>query len=160
MALPVLVAVAVPFALVSQAFVLASTVPSLVKAARTPGYLAAQPFSVSIAGYDGTRRHIARAMAASGMPEGRRLNRLLIDDLTYLALQRSHMPLHRLGVLSVWNGGIKDPVAYLISRNSDGAVIGCHFLPPGMLAAAARSGPICALSRARLERLAFATASL
>ena len=154
LALPVLVAAAVPFALISQAFVLASTVPSLVKAARTPGYPAAQPFSVSISGYDGIRRDIARAMAASGMPQDRRLHRLLIDDVTYLALQHSSLPLHRLGVLSIWNGGIKDPVAYLISRNSDGVVIGCHYLPGAMREAAARSGPICALSRAGLDRLA------
>lgn len=155
-ALPVLVKAVVPLALLSQAIVLGSTVVPLARAAQTPGYLAAQPFSVSIAGYGGVRRDIARAMALSGIPRDRRLNRLMIDDLTYFATQRSRLPLHRLGVIDIWNGSIEDPVRYLISRDSDGVVVGCHYLPANMRQAAARSGPICALSRAGLARLAFA----
>jgi hypothetical protein len=145
---------ALPIALVSQLVVLGMATAPLIAAARTPGYLDAQPFSVSIAGYEQVRRDIAGAMAASGIPAGRRLNRLLVDDLTYLALQESHLPIHRLGVFSVWNGRLTDPVAYLRNRGSDGVVLGCRFLPDEMGTAAARSGEICAISRDTLGRLA------
>ncbi len=146
--------VALPLAFISQIIVLGVTIGPLMAKARTPGYVDAQPFSVSIAGYSGVRRDIETAMVASGMPTDRRLNRLLIDELTYLALQESYLPIHRLGVLSVWNGSIADPVAYLRSRGSDGVVLGCRFLPTNMRTIAARSGEICAISRQGLDKLA------
>jgi hypothetical protein len=90
------------------------------------------------------------------MPTDRPRNRLLVDDVTYLALQRDTLPLHRLGVLSVWNDGIDDPVAYLRSRGSDGVVVGCRYLPPAMRAVASQAGEVCAISRAGLARLAAA----
>jgi hypothetical protein len=139
--------------------VLGVSVRPLVQAAREPGYAEKQADSASIAGYDSVRRDIARAMGEAGIPTDRPLHRLLIDDLTYLALQRHRLPLHRLGVLSTWNGSIDDPVAYLRSRDSDGVVLGCKYLPADMRAAASRSGEICAISRAGLDRLAVAAAS-
>jgi hypothetical protein len=93
-------------------------------------------------------------MAMSGIPSDHPLQRLLIDDLTYLALQEHRLPLHRLGVLSTWNGSIDDPVAYLRRRDSDGVIVGCRYLPPNMRAAASRSGEVCVISRAGLDRLA------
>jgi hypothetical protein len=63
------------------------------------------------------------------------------------------LPLHRLGVLSVWTGSITAPVAYLRSRGSDGVVVGCEYLPQEMRAAASRSGEICAISRDGLDRI-------
>lgn len=147
-------AVFVTAALGSQILVLGASAAPLYRAAQVPGYPERQPFSVSLAGYDAVRQDIARAMAESGIPLDRPLRRLLIDDLTYMALQQHRLPLHRLGVLSTWNGSIDDPVAYLRSRDSDGVVVGCRYLPARMEAAAARSGEICAISRAGLGRLA------
>jgi hypothetical protein len=146
--------VALPIALCSEVLVLGMTLPAMARAARSPGYIENQPFSIAAFGYPAIRRDIAAARAASGLPTSRRLERPLIDDLTYLALQDSHLPIHRLGVLSVWNGSIADPVRYLLSRNSDGVVVGCHLLPPAMRAAASRSGEICAISHEGLVRLA------
>jgi hypothetical protein len=145
-------------ALISQALVLGAGVGPLLRAAQMPGYPERQPFSVSIVGYDHIRQDIARAMAMSGIPSDHPLQRLLIDDLTYLALQEHRLPLHRLGVLSTWNGSIDDPVAYLRSRDSDGVVVGCGYLPEHMRAAASRSGEVCAISRAGLARLAASPA--
>lgn len=141
--------------LASQLFVLAAFVPALAASARTPGYVAGQPYSASIADYSAIRRDIRSAMAAAGMPQDRWLKRVMVDEVTYLALQGTSLPLHRLGVLSVWNGNLSDPVAYLRSRGSDGVVIGCHLMPPRLRGAAARSGSICAVSSKALDRLAF-----
>ncbi|WP_353227448.1 hypothetical protein [Novosphingobium sp.] len=141
------------FAVISQAALAFVLLPPLIAAARVPGYLDGQPFSVSVGGYAQIRRDIARAMDQAGMPRDRRLNRLLVDDVTYLALQTDTLPLHRLGVLEVWNGSITDPVDYLRRHNSDGVVVGCRYLPPAMRAGAARAGEICAISRDGLARL-------
>jgi hypothetical protein len=145
---------AVAVAVVSSTVVLGTVTGPLLARARVPGTVSGQPVSVSIADYASVRRDIDEAMRRSGMPRNRRLYRPLIDDVTYLALQDSYMPMHWLGVIAIWNGSIADPVRYLHSRQSDGVVMRCHFLPDNMLAAASRSGEICALSRAGLDRLA------
>jgi hypothetical protein len=145
---------ALPFALCSQVIVLGMTVMPMVEASRAPGYIGRQPFSVAVFGYPAIQRDIATARAASGIPTDRRLERPLVDDLTYMALQDSHLPLHSVAVLGFWRGSITDPVGYLRSRNSDGVIVGCHLLPPGMRAVAYRSGEICAISRDGLARLA------
>jgi hypothetical protein len=150
-ALPLVFVIA---AALSQVLVLGASTTPLLRAAQVPGYPARQPFSVSIAGYDTVELDIERAMTEAGIPTDHPLQRLLIDDLTYLALQRHHLPLHRLGVLSTWNGSIDEPVTYLRSRDSDGVIVGCQYLPTDMRAAASRSGEICALSRTTLHHLA------
>lgn len=144
----------VPIALVSQITVAFAYFKPLKNAASAPGYILNQPNSISLTGYGQIKKDIAAAMTASGMPTDRRLNRVLIDDLTYMALQDTYRPLHELGIFGMWNGSIKDPVAYLISRNSDGIVIGCHHLPQAIRDASAQSGQICAVSRGNLARLA------
>ncbi|MEO7739026.1 MAG: hypothetical protein ABIS10_06990 [Novosphingobium sp.] len=149
-----LVRFAVPAAVLCEAALLVFTGGPLLRAARTPGYLADQRYSVSIAGYAGVKQDIDRAMAKAGIPSSRRLHRLLLDDVTYLALQRHLMPLHRLGVLEVWNGSIDNPAQYLDDRGSDGVVVSCANLPLHMEMAAARSGGICAINRAILVQLA------
>jgi hypothetical protein len=143
-------------ATITSIIVLSSLASPLFAAAKTPGYVSDQPFSVSIASYSQIRKNIGAAMIMADFPRDRRLHRLLIDDTTYLALQGSYLPLHRLGVLSVSNGSITDPVAYLRSRRSDGIVVGCRYLPPDLLRAASRSGPICAISANTLDILASA----
>jgi hypothetical protein len=148
--------VALPVALSSELVVLGLTLVPMAEAMGPPGYIPRQPYSITALGYPIIRRDIAAARAASGMPTDRRLERPLVDDLTYMALQDSHLPFHWLGVLRVTNGSITDPVRYLRSRNSDGVIVGCHLLPPAMRAAASRSGEICAISRQGLARLAAA----
>jgi hypothetical protein len=84
--------------------------PLLATAAKG-GYADNQLFSYSGFGFAATRADAERAMRAAGFPEDRRLRRVLIDDGTYFALHDSFMPLHRVGVLHIWNGAIKDPAA-------------------------------------------------
>lgn len=122
-------------------------------ALKAPGYVAGQPLSLSIGGFDGVRKDVKAAMISAGMPTTRPLNRPLLDELTYLPLQDSRLPLHRLGVLWIWNGGLEDPVPYLLSRHSDGIVVGCAALDQRLLSVASRAGSICAISAATLERV-------
>ena len=146
---------AVPLALTNQIVMLAIASGPLLAAYREPGYIHDQPFSVSVRGYSTTKSYIFTAMEKAGVPTDHVLNRIVVDELTYLALQDSHLPLHRLGVLSVWNGGITDPVTYLRNKHSDGVIVGCHLLSERLRLAASQAGPICAISRATLDRLAM-----
>lgn len=143
-----------PIAVASAVAMLVASVGPLRVASSNAVWIPDLRVSVSAFGYPQVRRDIAAAMDQAGMGGGQRFNRLLIDDGTYLALQHHTMPLHRLGVLGDWKGVITDPVAYLRSRNSDGVVIGCRYLPIPMQEAAARSGQVCAISREGLDRLA------
>jgi hypothetical protein len=151
--------VAVPAALLCEGAHFAFIGGPLLAAAHTPGYLPRQQFSVSIADYAAVRQGINTAMMKAGMSAGHRFHRLLVDDVTYLALQQDPLPIHQLGVLNgfVWAGSIDNPVRYLVSRQSEGVVISCANLPPDMEMAASRSGAICALSRSMLVHLAAAT---
>jgi hypothetical protein len=137
----------------SQLAILATHGPALWNASHATTYLVGQPYSVPISGYDGRKADIFKAMHAAGMPLDRPLQRPLVDDLTYLALQDSILPVYRLGVLSNWNGSIDDPVHYLLSRESDGIVMGCGYLPEALAAVASRAGDICVVSAASLAAL-------
>jgi hypothetical protein len=144
----------VALAIVSQAFTLGRVVPHLTDAAQDSGFLPRQPYSVSLADYNRVREDIAQAMAAENFPTNRRLNRVLLDDVAYMALQGSYRPLHHLGVVHVWNGSIDDPAAYLVSRRSDGAVAVCEYLWPEAQRVASRAGEICAIGPEKLTTLA------
>lgn len=127
------------------------------------GRLPLQQHSSAFMHYAEVRADIDQAMRQADMapggasggtgPDGR-LNRLLIDDVTYLALQRSYLPIHTLGVMGPWNGPILDPAAYLVSRDSDGIVATCASLWQEAADIAARSGEVCAVNRAQLRALA------
>jgi hypothetical protein len=80
-----------------------------------------------------------------GVDEPDSIRGLVVDDLTYFAYMTSWRPLHRLGVLRVWNGSITDPIAYLRARSSSGIVVGCLYLPLELRARAHRVGPFCCL---------------
>ena len=148
-----IIRIAVPAALVCEIMFLAATGGPLLAAAATPGYLPDQRFSVSIARYGLVRQDIDRAMAGAGIPATRHYHRLLLDDVTYLALQQTVLPFHRLGVLDVWNGSIDNPAQYLGSKGSEGVVTACANLPLNLEMAAFRAGKICALSRATLLQI-------
>lgn len=143
----------------SQAIVIGRMGGPLWEAAHDPGRLPLQRYSISLADYPSVRADIRRAMRQAGMDQGAtgpdgRLNRLLVDDLTYLELQRSYLPIYALGVMGPWNGPIMDPAPYLVSRDSDGIVASCASLWQAAADVAARSGEICAINRQQLRQLA------
>lgn len=132
-------------ALISPLAMLALYAPSLARAAQDRGYIADQPFSQPVFGYGRERRSILAAAKLCNIDPRRRPLALLIDDTTYFAMMPGRLPQHYLGVLSVWKGSIDDPVAYLRSRNSAGAILGCHQLPQELRAKAKRVDKYCCL---------------
>ena len=75
----------------------------------------------------------------------RRPHALLVDESSYFAFMGATRPQFHLGVVGVWKGGITDPLAYLRSVGSDGAVLACRNLPPALRARAHRLGETCCL---------------
>lgn len=136
-------------ALVSPVAIAAIYGPSLLRAAAQPGYLPAQEHSVGVFGYEKLRPDIEAAARLCGISSSAKARALLIDDVTYFAFMRSSLPQHELGVLRGWNGRIADPIDYLRRRGSDGAILGCHLLPPALRAKARSRGEFCCLSAPR-----------
>lgn len=120
--------------------------PPLAHTAQTPGYVAGQSTSVSPFGYGAIRSQILATARLCGIGTHGRAQHPLVDDVTYFAMVDSWQPFHRLGVLSHWNGSIKDPIAYLKSRGSEGMILGCHNLSPGLQSKAIRNGQFCCIS--------------
>ena len=139
-------------ALFSQITVAAIYLPSLWGSARQAGYIAAQPMSTSAFGFATLEKQIIRTGKMCGIDPARRLNALMIDDLTYLTYMRSYRPLHHQAVVSVWNGEIGDSLTYLKQQKSSGAVLACKYLSPSMRARAKQSGDFCCLGLADLEQ--------
>jgi hypothetical protein len=133
-------------ALLSPPLIAAIYAPSIARAARQTGYLAAQPASLPVFGYASLKPDILAAARKCGIDDSGRARALLIDDLTYFAFIRSPLPQHQLGVIKMWRGSIRDPIAYLRSRGSTGAILGCHLLPDDLRAQAKRQGRFCCLS--------------
>jgi hypothetical protein len=130
----------------SQALVAKTFAPSLANANRQEGYIREQPFSVATFGFDRLKPDIVAVAASCGISGKQRHRALLVDDLTYFAFVRSaYLPQHRLGVFSVWNGTISDPISYLRSRGSAGGVVGCQLLPDDLRRHAKVRGKFCCL---------------
>jgi hypothetical protein len=132
-------------AISSQILVVAVYAPSLARAYQQQGYIEQQPYSLAVFGYERVNPDIIGAARLCHITAKPRANALLVDDLTYFAFMNSYRPQHRLGVLSVWNGTISDPVGYLRSRKSDGIIVGCRWLTGDLASRARRQGEFCCL---------------
>jgi hypothetical protein len=119
--------------------------PSLARATAQKGYIAMQPYSVPVFGYASQTPDIIATARKCGIDDPAKARGLLLDDFTYFAFMRSRLPQHQLGVLTVWRGSITDPMAYLRSRGSDGAILGCHLLPEELRSRARSKGRFCCL---------------
>lgn len=146
-------AVTAALGLFSQLVVVSKYMPSLLGSARQAGYIDAQRYSISPFGYAALERRIIATGKLCGIEPGQRLHSLLIDDLTYFTYMRSYRPLHHLGVVSIWNGEIREPLAYLKQQGSSGAVLGCKYLSREMRARARQSGEFCCLGTSDLADL-------
>jgi hypothetical protein len=132
-------------AIVSMALIAQLWRPSLTRSDAQAGYIVQQPYSVPVFGYAALEPDILSAARKCDIPDPSHANRVVIDDLTYFAFMRSHLPEHRLGLFGMWRGAVSDPVAYLKSRGSDGVIIGCHLLPDALRRRARRQGAFCCL---------------
>lgn len=153
--LPVVAAIMLAVTVASQLFVSIRLAPAFLAAAGQTGFVEEQPYSVSlsIAGQRQSERDIDRAMARVGIRADSSAFRLVVDEATYLSLQRTRLPLLSAGVFGGWKGSRQPWWSYLASRNSSGVVVDCRSLPAELSRAAVRYGTICALGRRELSRL-------
>jgi hypothetical protein len=136
----------VAFSIVAQLDIAARYGPELLRRAAQPGYLKEQHTSASVYGYSRIRQNIVDTARMCGIGANGRAVHPMIDDVTYFAMADSYQPFHRLGVLLEWNGTIRDPMAYLKSRGSEGMIVGCRFLVPKLRVQAKRNGEFCCIS--------------
>ena len=139
-------AVLLAVSLAGQIDVARRYLPPLARAAMQPGYVKDQPTSTSVYGYGTIRGKILATARQCGIGTRGRAQHPLVDDATYFAMAGSWQPFHRLGVLSHWNGSIKDPLAYLKSRGSEGMIVGCSYLSPELRRQAISNGEFCCIS--------------
>lgn len=132
-------------AIASALLIVPMYLPFFRQTAAATAYLPDQPFSIATFGYREAEPQIRRAAALCGIGRHGRPRGLMVDDLTYFAFMDSDRPQHRLGVLGGWRGQIVDPLAYLRSVGSDGAILGCRFLDPALRARAKSVGEFCCL---------------
>jgi hypothetical protein len=119
--------------------------PPLARAAAQPGYVEGQRASVSAYGYGALRPRILATARLCGIGRHGRAIHPLVDDVTYFALEDSWQPFHRLAVLANWKGSIRDPLAYLKSRGSEGLIMDCHYLSPELRRQARQNGEFCCI---------------
>jgi hypothetical protein len=118
--------------------------PPLLQAREDRGYLRDQPLSVSLFGYSRVRDAVLAAGKACGIGEPERLNRLLIDDVTYFAYMRSRLPDH-VGVASAVRPG-PHHIPYMARMQSDGIILSCRRLPADVRDRAVRTGDFCCVA--------------
>jgi hypothetical protein len=133
------------FSIGSEILIARTYGPALVEAFHQKGYLREQPWSLAVTGYAELKPDILAAAGKCGITPDKHLSGLLVDDLTYFAFIRSSLPQHRMGVLSGWNGSLKNPVDYLRSIGSSGMIIGCRFLTEDLRRRARSEGEFCCL---------------
>jgi hypothetical protein len=132
--------------IVSVALVATIYAPPFAAAARQPGYVGDQPYSISVFGYDRLRRDILAVARKCGLDNAARHSRVAIDDLTYFPFMQSRLPQHRGGLFVP--ALTQNPMDYLRSIRSDGVVASCHVLPPAVRARAKSEGSFCCVAPA------------
>jgi hypothetical protein len=133
-------------ALVSIVLTIALWRPSLSAAWQEGGYLDRQGHSIAIRGFAAVAADVRAAARLCHIPPPEQARALMLDDVSYFPYMRSYRPQHQLGVLGLWQGTIRDPVAYLKSKGSSGALVTCKLLPPALRARAKQAGDICCLA--------------
>lgn len=131
-------------ALVSMVLVASTYAPSLASAARQQGYLALQPYSIGVFGYEPLRKRILDLAATCGIPAQGSRN-LVLDDVTYYPFMTSRTPDHaggRFGPGRAW----ELTADYLRARRSDGVVATCGKLPAALQSRARRDGELCCVA--------------
>jgi hypothetical protein len=133
-------------AIASMATVWVTFGQSLTSTRLHSGYLARQPVSLSVFQYSELREEIDAAARMCGFEQAEKQSQLMIDDATYFAFMKSHLPHHQLGVLGEWRGSIDNPIDFLRERKSSGYILGCHLLTDEVRLQSKQYGRICCMS--------------
>lgn len=144
--LRIITAAVAVFSMAGQLDIALRYYPSLRAASAQAGYIEGQPFSASAYGYGPLRGKILETARLCHIGSSGRAQRPLVDDVTYFALTDSWRPFHRFGVLDTWNGSIRDPLAYLKAKGSEGVIVGCRNLSPELRQKAIQNGEFCCIS--------------
>ena len=148
------VAAVIGAAAVSLVALATTYTPSLLRSARAVAWIPGQPYSQALFGWAEARPRIVAlgrlcGIAPDGVAaDGRRQRALVVDDVTYFAEMGSFRPQHQISVMGTWHGGVPDPLAYLRQVRSDGAILGCGYVPAGLRRFALRSGDVCCIPKA------------
>lgn len=111
-----------------------------------PGYLEGQRFSVSSSGYDEVAGPILETARLCRIDVAARPRHLIVDELTFFALQQARQPLLATYLDErTWGYEIRDHRALLEKVGSEGMVVGCHRVPLALQAEAVRHGEFCCL---------------
>lgn len=143
-----LLALALPPAMVASMTVVAALyAPDLVATTQQRAYLDQHRYSLPVFGYSSIKPDILGAARQCGLAPDKPASNVMVDDLTYFTFMQSRLPQNQLGILSrQLRGSLNDPVAYLAERQSSGAILGCHWLPPELRARAHQQGRFCCLA--------------
>ena len=144
--LAIAAALLVAVSVIGQIDIARRYLPPLYRAAVQPGYVEGQRTSLSAYGYSSIRGQILATARQCGIGTHGRARHVLVDDASYFAMAGSWQPMHYLGVIGQWRGSIRDPIAYLKSRGSEGMILGCQYLEPALRRQAIRNGDFCCIA--------------
>jgi hypothetical protein len=116
-----------------------------------PGYIPKHLYSASVSGYSSIRGTILSAAARCDIKPNSNLKYLVVDEVTYFPFRHSKAPHLMTNIDPRWWGrGIPDLRALLANRGSDGAIVGCHWLPRSWRSYATRTGEFCCLPKSKI----------
>jgi hypothetical protein len=135
----------------SQIALLWGYVPSAESAWARPGYVQGQLVSASVHGYSSISGKILSAAARCRIKPSANLQHLMLDEVTYYQFRHSKAPLLMTNMdPRGWGRGIADLHLLLAQKGSDGAIIGCHWLPQDFLSDAIRTGAFCCIPKTKI----------
>ena len=111
-----------------------------------PGYARGQKYSITGFGFDALRPRILETAAMCGIDPATHPRHLVVDELTYFALEPSYQPIFMTYLdEDGWGRNITDIRALLAELNSDGMVVGCKWIPSKLRSKAIENGKFCCL---------------
>lgn len=128
----------------SQAVLLVSYARYVTGEWAQPGYPAGQRFSISTADYEALQPQIIETARMCGIEPANNPRRLVVDELTWFALQPTYRPILATYIDERgWGRSISDHRKFLSLRGSEGMVVGCQWVPTQLRGEAIRNGQFC-----------------
>jgi hypothetical protein len=132
--------------ILNQVALLAVYSQSAVGAWTDPGYPRGQIYSFTAFGYDGLRPKILETAARCGIDPASHPRHLVVDGLTYFALDSSYQPIFMTYIDERgWGKKIADIGGLLAKLHSEGMVAGCEWIPSKLRSKAVENGQFCCL---------------
>ncbi|MFI5183592.1 MAG: hypothetical protein ACHQNV_04275 [Vicinamibacteria bacterium] len=104
------------------------------------GYVPGQPLSISAFGAEDLRERVQLTARLCGLDPSRTADNLIVDDLTYTAVENLRRPVFGLYAFPRTE---RDPLGMLAARSSPGVVASCDRLPTAVVRQSLRVGFLC-----------------